>query len=147
MLLTEDRIKIIDAADELSMMILHSEIVENYYQCLYKLRKDKQAMRLIRAFTKQKETYEEVHRIGRYHPEYLKVITETRELKREMDLQESVYAFRKAENAVQELLDEISVLIGHSVSKFIKVPTGDPFFESLSGCSSGCGSGGSCGCS
>jgi len=143
-LATEESVTILDLADELSAMILKSDVVENYYQCLNILRNDKKALNLIRDFAKQKEVYEEVHRIGKYHPDYLKVIKETRELKRDMDLLESVYEFKKAENALQSLLDEISVIIGHSVSEQIKVPTGDPFFESSSGCS-GCGSGHSCG--
>ncbi len=145
MLATIERMNILDIADDLSDMILQSDIVENYYRSLYKLRQDKKAMNLIQAFTKQKEIYEEVHRIGKYHPDYLKVIKETRELKRDIDLLENVFEFKKAENELQSLLDEISVLIGHSVSKQIKVPTGDPFFESSSGCG-GCGSGShSCG--
>lgn len=145
MLATEESVNILDVADELSRMILNSEVVEDYYQSLNKLRQDQKAMSLIKAFTKQKEIYEEVHRIGRYHPNYLEVIKATRELKREIDLLDSVYEFKKAENALQGLLDEISVLIGHSVSEHIKVPTGNPYFESSSGCS-GCGtSGHSCG--
>lgn len=145
MLATEERIYILDLADELSKMILQSDVVENYYQSLNTLRNDEKAMSLIKAFTEQKERYEEVHRFGQYHPDYLKVIKETRELKRDIDFLETVYEFKKAENALQTLLDEVSVLIGHSVSEQIKVPTGDPFFES-SGCS-GCGtsSGHSCG--
>lgn len=52
---------------------------------------------------------------------------EIREAKRSMDLDENVYLFKKAENELQGLLDEIAVIIGHSVSKHIKVPTGNPF--------------------
>jgi len=145
MLATEESVTILDLADELSKMILHSDVVEDYYQSLNKLRQDQNAINLIKAFTKQKEIYEEVHRIGKYHPDYLKVIKATRELKREIDLLDSVYEFKKAENALQGLLDEISVMIGHSVSEHIKVPTGNPYFESTSGCG-GCGSSGhSCG--
>ncbi len=147
MIATEERIKILDVAEGLSKMIINSDIVEDYYQSLYKLKNDDYAMGLIRTFQKQKEKYEEVHRIGKYHPDYLQVIKETRELKREIDLLEVVYTFKKAENALQELLDEISILIGHSVSKSIKVPTGNPYFDSLSGCGSGCSSGKGCGCS
>ncbi len=61
-----------------------------------------------------------------------------------MDLDPRVADFKVAENELQSLLDEISKIIGHSVSENIKVPTGNPFFERHSG---GCGSGGSCGCS
>ena len=55
-----------------------------------------------------------------------------------MDLDENVAEFRKAENDLQGLLDEVSIIIGHSVSEQIKVPTGNPFFGSHS-------SGGGCG--
>ncbi|NSL50754.1 YlbF family regulator [Calidifontibacillus erzurumensis] len=144
MLVTEERVNILNVADELSMMILQSDVVEEYYQRLYKLRNDEKAIRLIKKFVKQKEKYEEVHRFGKYHPDYFKVIKETRELKRQVDLLESVYEFKKAENALQSLLDEISVLIGHAVSPHIKVPTGNPYFESSSGCG-GCS--GNHGCS
>ncbi|WP_102347052.1 YlbF family regulator [Bacillus sp. Marseille-P3661] len=149
MLATKERVDILDNADQLSKMILSSEVVEEYFQCLYKLRQDETAINLIKKFVKQKEKYDEVHRFGRYHPDYLQVITETRTLKREMDLNSHVAAFKQSETKVQSLLDEISVLIGKSVSDYIKVPTGDPFFDTLGGgCSSGgCGSGGSCGCS
>ena len=60
------------------------------------------------------------------------VMKKVREVKREMDLDENVAQFRRAENDLQSLLDEISVIIGHSVSEHIKVPTGSPFFDSLS---------------
>jgi len=67
-----------------------------------------------------------------------------REYKREMDLDPLVAEFKLAENDLQSLLDHISMLIGNAVSKQIKVPTGNPFFDNGHG--SGCGSGGSCGC-
>ena len=59
----------------------------------------------------------------------------------------NVAAFRKAENALQDILDQISVIVGKSVSPHIKVPTGNPFFDAGSSCSGGCGSGGGCSCS
>ena len=64
-----------------------------------------------------------------------------------MDLDENISEFRRVENDLQSLLDEISVMIGRSVSEHIKVLTGNPFFDSLSIRGGGCGSGGSCGCS
>ena len=144
MLGTIERLEILDAAEYLSDMILQSDVVENYYNCLNKLRSNKESQHKIKAFVKMKELYEDVQRFGRYHPDYKKVMTEIRSLKREMDLDENVAEFKKAENDLQALLDEISVIIGGSVSSHIKVPTGNPFFESS--CSGGCGSGGSCGC-
>lgn len=147
MLATLERMEILENADLLSEMVLQSEVYEYYSTCLYKVRSNKDTQRKIKAFTKEKELYEEVQRFGRYHPDYQRVMKNIRELKREMDMDDYVAEFKKAENDLQALLDEISVIIGKSVSDKIKVPTGNPFFDSSSSCSSGCGSGGSCGCS
>ncbi|WP_019152911.1 YlbF family regulator [Robertmurraya massiliosenegalensis] len=147
MLATLERMEILDQAEQLSMMILESEVVEYYMICLNKVKTTRETQRKIRAFSKEKELYEEVQRFGRYHPEYQKVMKSIRELKREMDMDIHVAEFKKAENDLQALLDEVSVLIGKSVSEKIKVPTGSPFFDSSSSCGGGCGSGGSCGCS
>jgi len=139
--------QILDTSEQLSSMILQSEIVDYYYSCLNNIRRNKETLRKIKAFTEAKELYEEVQRFGRYHPDYQQVMRKIRELKREMDLDEHVAEFKKAENDLQALLDEISTIIGKSVSEHIKVPTGNPFFDSSSSCGGGCGSGGSCGCS
>lgn len=146
MLATSESILILEYAEELAEMINQSEIAVYYRTCLDRMRKNKETQRKIRNFIRMKEKYEEVQRFGKYHPDYKKVLKEIREVKREMDLDEHVAQFRKAENDLQRLLDEISVIIGHAVSKNIKVPTGNPYFDGLSGCG-GCGTGGSCGCS
>ncbi|MFB6466518.1 YlbF family regulator [Cytobacillus sp. Hz8] len=145
MLATLESVKIMDEANILTRMILESDIAESYRFYLYKMKKSQKTQDKIKAFVQVKEQYEDVQRFGRYHPDYKKVMQSIRELKREMDLDENVANFKKAENDLQNMLDEISVLVGHSVSEHIKVPTGNPFFESS--CSGGCGSGGSCGCS
>ncbi|WNS77056.1 YlbF family regulator [Bacillus sp. DTU_2020_1000418_1_SI_GHA_SEK_038] len=147
MLATIERVEIIESAEQIANMIIHSVEAENYRQCLYRLKTSKETQRKIKEFVNMKEHYEEVQRFGKYHPDYKKVMVSIRELKREMDLDENVAEFRKAENDLQSILDEVSVIIGHSVSEKIKVPTGNPFFDSLSSCGGGCGSGGSCGCS
>lgn len=144
MLATIERMEILDRAEFLSKMILQSDVVEYYYFCLNKLKSNKETQNKIKAFVNMKELYEEVQRFGRYHPDYKKVMKDIRELKRSMDMDENVAEFKKAENDLQTLLDEVSVIIGGAVSPQIKVPTGNPFFDSS--CSGGCGSGGSCGC-
>ncbi len=146
MIATLERVQILQSADELAQMIIKSEIGENYFISLYKLQNDPEAQEKIKSFTTIKERFEEVQRFGKYHPDYKYVNLETRTRKREMDLHPTVIEFKKAENQLQEVLDHISVIVANSVSKHIKTPGGNPFFES--GCSSGgCGSGGSCGCS
>lgn len=147
MLATIERMEILDSADELSQWILESDVAENYRKSLYKLRNNSETQRKVQTFSRLKESYEEVQRFGRYHPDYKTIMKEIREVKREMDLDENVAEFRRAENELQDLLDQVSLMIGHSVSKNVKVPSGNPFFSSGSSCGGGCGSGGSCGCS
>jgi cell fate (sporulation/competence/biofilm development) regulator YlbF (YheA/YmcA/DUF963 family) len=146
MLATIERMEILDSADELSQWILNSDVAENYRKSLYKLRNNDVTQTKIQLFTRMKERYEEVQRFGRYHPDYKTVMKDIRERKREMDMDDNVAEFRRAENELQDLLDKVSLIIGHSVSKNVKVPSGNPFFSGSS-CGGGCGSGGSCGCS
>jgi cell fate (sporulation/competence/biofilm development) regulator YlbF (YheA/YmcA/DUF963 family) len=145
LLATLERMAILDKADELAAMITESEEAEHYRKSLYKLKNSSETQRKIQDFVKMKELYEEVQRFGKYHPEYKRVMMSIRELKRDMDMDDHVAEFRRAETGLQNLLDEISMMIGRSVSEHIKVPAGNPFFESS--CGGGCGSGGSCGCS
>ena len=146
MLATLERIELLESADHLAKMVLDSEIAEQYRKCLYKLKNDQESQRKIRRFASLKELYEEVQRFGKYHPDYKRIMSQIRESKREMDLDPFVADFKIAENDLQQLLDEISVLVAGAVSSHIKVPTGNPFFDQSSH-GGGCGSGGSCGCS
>lgn len=140
-----ERVQILESAEEIANFVLQSELADHYNYCLQNVRKSNETQEKIRNFVKMKEQYEEIQRFGKYHPDYRSTMIKVRELKREMDLDYYVAEFRKAENDLQALLDEISIIIGRSVSDNIKVPTGDPFFDRHSG--GGCGSGGSCGCS
>ena len=146
MIATLERLQIVENAEQLAHMVLQSDLYEEYMRCLYNLRTNLEAMELVSQFVAMKEKYEEVQRFGKYHPDYREITKETRDIKRSLDLNETVVAFKNAENAIQKLLDEISVLVGKAVSEHIKVPTGNPFFDSMSSCGGGCGSGGSCGC-
>ena len=145
MLATIETVEIIDHTERLAQEIIQSEVGLHYLDSLKKMRLDQAAQEKIQTFNSMKDSYEEVQRFGRYHPDYRTVTKAIREAKREMDLHPSIIEYKQAENNLQQLLDEVSVLIGHSVSPHIKVPTGNPFFESS--CGGGCGSGGSCGCS
>ncbi|UOY93753.1 YlbF family regulator [Ectobacillus sp. JY-23] len=143
---TLESVLILEEAEQLARMIIDSEEAAVYRAAYHDLQQDEEAQRLIREFVKKKELYEEVQRFGKYHPDYKKVMQEIRDIKREVDLHERISAFKKAETAIQKLLDEVSVCIGTEISPYIKVPTGNPFFDSAGGCSGGCGTGGSCGC-
>lgn len=147
MLATSERITLLEKVEELAEMVLQSDIAEHYRICLYKLQTNQETQNRIRLFVSLKDRYEEAQRFGKYHPDYKKVMMEIRVAKREMDLDDRVAEFKRAENDLQFLLDEISTLIGRSVSEHVKVPTGNPFFASAGGCTTGgCSTGGSCGC-
>lgn len=126
-------------------MVLASEIYMQYKNTKAIVQSDIQAQEMIWDFNKRKDEFEEVQRFGKYHPDYNRVSKEVRELKRNLDLYDPIAQFKKAEKQLDELLSEISLIVAHAVSDKIKVPTGNPFFDSMS-CSGGCGSGGSCGC-
>ncbi|MDO6847289.1 YlbF family regulator [Priestia megaterium] len=147
MLTTMRTVELLDESDHVANMVLQSDIAENYRQCLYRLNKDSHAQALIAEFVKIKEQYEDVQRFGKYHPDYKTITRQVRDVKRQVDLHATIAAFKKAENELQKLLDEISVILGQAVSEHVKVPTGNPFFDTGSSCGGGCGSGGSCGCS
>ncbi|WP_227395632.1 YlbF family regulator [Jeotgalibacillus aurantiacus] len=145
MLATMESIQLLDVSDELAEMILKSEEAAHYFHCYQALKSSRESMDKIYKFNSLKELYEEVQRFGRYHPDYSRVMKEIRETKRDMDMDDHVATFRVAENQLQQLLDEVSTIIGKSVSESVKIPTGNAFFDS--GCSGGCGSGGGCSCS
>lgn len=147
MLATTELLLIQEEAEKIAEMIIESDVADQYRICLANMQLSQETQNKIISFNKMKSLYEEVQRFGKYHPEYKKVMLEIRQLKRDVDLDTNVAAFKIAENNLQKLLDDISAIIGKSVSEFIKVPTGNPFFDELSGCSGGCGSGGSCSCS
>ncbi|MFS0574372.1 YlbF family regulator [Sporosarcina sp. 179-K 3D1 HS] len=146
MMMTDEWLDIIEQADELADMLLHSEVVAAYHHAYERVYSDANLVQSIRKFNEMKERYEEVQRFGRYHPDYHIVMKAIRQQKRELDLNEQVAALRLAENDIQQVLDEIGVYIARSVSEAVKVPTGNAFFTDSS-CGTGCGTSGSCSCS
>jgi cell fate (sporulation/competence/biofilm development) regulator YlbF (YheA/YmcA/DUF963 family) len=146
MLTSIDTSLLIEQADQLGAMIKDSEPFHHYIVAKRALQQNKEAQQLIAEFNKMKDMHEEVQRFGKYHPDYDRVSREIRMLKRTLDLHPSVVAFKEAEAELESLLNELSVMIARAVSPSIKVPTGNPFFDSI-GCGGGCGSGGGCSCS
>lgn len=142
MIATLEGVSLLDEADHLAEMVTDSETAEHYQACKYTLQHDEAAQELIRRFAKLKDKHEEVQRFGRYHPEFKTVTSEVRDLKRELDLNDTIAAFQKAEQEMEDLLNELSQTIAYSVSPQIKVPSGNPFFDKMGGC----GAGGACGC-
>ncbi|REJ06706.1 YlbF family regulator [Halobacillus trueperi] len=145
MLATMEIVDLLDHSESIGQMVLHSETMQEYQEAKNALENDKEAQRLIKNFADMKEHYEDVQRFGRYHPDYNTIMKKVRSVKREMDMHETVAHFKKAERNIQKLLDEISESVAFSVSEQIKVPKNGMALTDT-GCSGGCGSGGSCGC-
>ncbi|MCT8139048.1 YlbF family regulator [Anaerobacillus sp. CMMVII] len=145
MMTTVTQTDILAQSFTLAEMIIQSQQFKQYEAAKSALRRDIDAQEMIWEFNKRKDEFEEVQRFGKYHPDYSRVSKEVRELKRKLDLYEPIALFKKSEKELEELLNEVSLIVAHSVSKTIKVPTGNPFFDSMS-CSGGCASGGGCGC-
>ncbi len=145
MLTTVSMFEILNEADELGRAIIESEPFYRYIEAKKALAASKEAQASIHRFTLVKEQYEEVQRFGKYHPDYKTITKEIREAKREVDSSPAVIAFKQAEKELELLLNELSEIIAKSVSPTIKVPTGNPFFDSMP-CSGGCSTGGACQC-
>jgi cell fate (sporulation/competence/biofilm development) regulator YlbF (YheA/YmcA/DUF963 family) len=142
---TVTRTDILSNSLTLAEMIIKSQQFFQYEAAKSTLRRDIIAQEMIWDFNKRKDDFEEVQRFGKYHPDYSQVSKEVREFKRKLDLYEPIAQFKKAEKELEELLNEVSMIVAHAVSKSIKVPTGNPYFDAMS-CSGGCASGGGCGC-
>ncbi|ETP68693.1 YlbF family regulator [Planomicrobium chinense] len=147
MFMTYEWVQITDSAEELSEMILQSEQAELYRKAYDTVYNDKGLADEIHAFARLKEQYEEVQRFGKYHPDYSRVMKQIRVDKRRLDLNEQIAALRLAENELQDLMDQVSFILGRSVSEAVKIPSSNPFFSSDSSCGGSCGTGGGCSCS
>lgn len=144
MIATIENVSLLDETDQLASMVLHSELYERYISCREAIARNKAAQTLIRQFQAVREKYNEVQRFGRYHPDYKSVIRQMMETKRTVDMNPQIAAYKNAEKELNDLLGQVSLQFARAVSKSIKVPTGDPFFDRA--CSSGCGGGGKCKC-
>lgn len=147
MMMTSEWVSVLDEVDELIEMIKQSELAQVLAEAQQAVYNDETLVAQIRAFQYTKEQYEDVQRFGKYHPDYQKIMKDIRTQKRALDLHDKVAQLRLAENDFQDLLDEMSLLIGQSVSQAVKVPVSNPLLnQANNGCGSGCGSGGGCSC-
>lgn len=141
-----EHVDMLDKADELSQLILQSDVMNDYKIACQELENDQEAQSLIHAFNDIKEHYEDVQRFGHYHPDYREIMKNVRSTKRKMDMNPFVAKYKLEERKLQRFLDEISESIAYSVSDNVMVPK-DDLALTAGGCSTGgCGTGGGCGC-
>lgn len=147
LVITLEYVNVLDKADDVVQMIINSDVMQQYRADKQALNNDEEAQNLINRFLNIKEQYEDVRRFGTYHPDYNEIMKNIRSIKRNMDMNQFVAAFKRAERDLQHFLDDISECIAKSVSDDIIVPR-DGLALTAGGCTSGsCGTGGSCGCS
>lgn len=126
-------------AYELSEMINHSAEVADYLYWKQIMEQDEQVQAAIRSFEQAKVMFQEAERFGHFHPNYHEAMETASEKEKELNRFEVVQRFKQAEEALDELLHDISKTIAFAVSEQIKVPSNKLVPES-----GGCGAGGSC---
>jgi cell fate (sporulation/competence/biofilm development) regulator YlbF (YheA/YmcA/DUF963 family) len=126
-------------AGELGEMIKRSTYAAEHSHWKAVVRQDAEAQALIREFAKAKEKFAECERFGRFHPDYNEALDQVYAWERRLAEVECVRRFKAAEEALDNLLYEVSLTLARAVSDTIKVPDNDPNPK-------GCGSGGRCSC-
>ena len=134
---TLDMSSILLKAYELGELIQQSQEVQQYLDCRKALEKDAHAQRLIARFVRKKEEFQEVERVGWWHPDYRQKDAELRRLWDELQKLEAVRALKAAEERLDKMLYHISRTLARSVSHTIKVPRNDG--DVAAGCGGGCG--------
>jgi cell fate (sporulation/competence/biofilm development) regulator YlbF (YheA/YmcA/DUF963 family) len=126
-------------ACELGEMINRSVETAEYLYWKQQVELNKEVQELVKQFARAKERLSECERFGRFHPDYNEALDHVKQLERRMNEFEEVRNFKRAEQTLDELLHDISLLIARAVSDSIKVPSNDP---NPKGCN--CSSGGGC---
>lgn len=143
-MITEETLSILDEIENLSDMIVQSDVYQTYQYAKDNLENDDEAHLLYQAFLKSKDQYDDVMRFGKYHPDYKRIIMETRQRKRAYEMLPVVMEYKTKEVALQDLIDEVLTKIAFAVSENVKIEAGNPFFQTGH---NGCATGGSCNCS
>lgn len=143
-MITEETLSILDEIENLSDMIVQSEVYQNYQYAKENLENDDEAHLLYQAFLKSKDQYDDVMRFGKYHPDYKRIMMETRQRKRAYEMLPVVMEYKTKEVVLQNLIDEVLTKIAFAVSENVKIEAGNPFFQTGH---NGCATGGSCNCS
>ena len=143
-MITEETLSILDEIENLSDMIVQSDVYQTYQYAKENLENDDEAHLLYQAFLKSKDQYDDVMRFGKYHPDYKRIMMETRQRKRAYEMLPVVMEYKTKEVALQDLIDEVLTKIAFAVSENVKIEAGNPFFQTGH---NGCATGGSCNCS
>jgi cell fate (sporulation/competence/biofilm development) regulator YlbF (YheA/YmcA/DUF963 family) len=117
-----DMYELIDAAHQLADHINQSNEVISYLGLKKTLESDKEAQLLLVAFGKVKEDFEETKRFGIFHPNYHEAKEKMEHSQEQLRTHPIIGEYLQAEQAVEQLLYQVSVQVANSVSETIKVP-------------------------
>ena len=124
-MITEETLSILDEIENLSDMIVQSDVYQTYQYAKDNLENDDEA----HTFLKSKDQYDDVMRFGKYHPDYKRIMMETRQRKRTYEMLPVVMEYKTKEVALQNLIDEVLTKIAFAVSENVKIEAGNPFFQ------------------
>jgi len=116
MIITEQTIALLDQTESLADLIEASESFQTYIATKQARAQSEEARLVEREFLRMKEDYEYVQRFGKHHPDHDRIKKEMHLVKRRLDVQPEVAAFKKAERSLDKLLGEVSELLAFSVS-------------------------------
>ena len=120
-MITEETLDILDDIEDISDMIVQSDIYVSYRRAKMQLDADDEASLLYQAFLKVKDKYDDVMRFGKYHPDYKRYYVETRKRKRAYEMLPVVMEYKAKEVALQNLIDEVMSKIAFAVSEHVKL--------------------------
>jgi cell fate (sporulation/competence/biofilm development) regulator YlbF (YheA/YmcA/DUF963 family) len=132
---------LLNTAHDLSQSMLRSVQIADFLYWKSRLQVDHDATVWMKKLERAKDRFVECERFGHFHPNYHEALEAVQQIEHEGEQIESVKEFKRAEQQLDELLYDVSVLVAHSVSDSIKVPSNNPLPKG-----GGCGSGGSCNC-
>lgn len=137
MIITENFFEIEDQTERLIQEILQSPETLVYRKRQAELYASPETIEKRAQFLAAKDEVEQMAHYGEFVPGFKEKQRTLRKRKRELDLDESVAAYRVAETNLQNILDTVGRQVAKTVSEEIKVDAGNPFFESK-GCRGNC---------
>lgn len=118
--------ELIDMAQQLGNQINQSNEVESYLKLKEKIQTDAEAQLMMKTFQKVKEDFEETKRFGIFHPNYHEAKEKMTFFQQQLRMHPLIGEYLQAEEAVERLLYQVSLIVARSISKEVKVPTDLP---------------------
>lgn len=138
MIINEELFAIESQCDEVIKHIHHSKAMANFQIAKSALDASEEAQIKITRFNDIKRKFEKIEQYGSHAPGFQELKKAVFQLKREMDLDDVIYAYRIAERELQIQLDLIANKLAAAISENILVSAGDAFSLSLIGLPTAC---------